>query len=283
MPYKNQVVSIKHRTMKKIITFSTLLLIVLKLSAQVTINPTIELQDEYTLEVEKIEISDYNTIVYCKHTAPSTYENGGWVTFSPDTYIRDKSTYKKHKLITAEGIPLSPKKHYYQYAGQTLSFRLIFPKISNGCSSIDLIECDNSSECFNFYGIKLNKSSHSSSHTENSSNEELDKFRRDYNYVSLYNSETENWSDWEEGTNTVVFNINANGDIKIYFASRKSETFRKVTGVEEDITSGGDKYQMIGILDYEGTELLLQLFNKGDMKLIYPSGLMIQFTNSDNN
>ena len=33
---------------------------------------------------------------------------------------------------------------------------------------------------------------------------------------------------------------------------------------------------------YEGTELLLQLFDKGDMKLIYPGGIMIQFTNSNN-
>lgn len=34
------------------------------------------------------------------------------------------------------------------------------------------------------------------------------KFRIDYNYVALYNADTEEWGDWKERLNTFVFNYN---------------------------------------------------------------------------
>lgn len=108
-----------------------------------------------------------------------------------------------------------------------------------------------------------------------------ERFRRDYDYVSFYDQYTEKWGVWQEGTNTVVFNVNNNGDIKIYYASGKNEIFRKITGVEIGYTNDRNRYQAIGVLDYEGNQLILQLFDNGDMRLIYSNGIMVQFTNSN--
>lgn len=111
---------------------------------------------------------------------------------------------------------------------------------------------------------------------------ESGQFRRDYEFVAFY-SPDEGWSKWEEGTNTFVFNINDNADFTLYNANGKKETFRSISRIFKDMeTDNGKKYQLMRVLDPEGKEIEIQLFNFGDAKLIYPSGFMIQFTNSQN-
>jgi len=144
------------------------------------------------------------------------------------------------------------------------------------------------------YGNSGRRSSSSSYETGRSSNSSYgrteqrqqsqsqasERFRRDYNYIAVYDPDREQWSEWVEGINTVVFNINRNGDIRIYYSSGKQEVFRKISDVRSDSTTGGEEYQMVAILDEEGDEQLLQLFNNGDLKLIFSNGVMIQLTNS---
>lgn len=106
-------------------------------------------------------------------------------------------------------------------------------------------------------------------------------FQREYNYIATFDKESNSWSDWKEGKNTFVFNINDNADFTLYKASGKVETFTSVSKIFSDKTTGdGKKYQLMKVLDSEGHEIDLQLFDFGDAKLIYPEGLMIQFTNS---
>jgi hypothetical protein len=123
------------------------------------------------------------------------------------------------------------------------------------------------------------KGSNQSSSSNNAPQQTLESFRRDYNYIAIYDPGEKEWSNWQEGTNTVVFNINNNGDIRIYYASGKREVFRKVSNVVKDQTNNGEEFQMIAILDESGNEQLLQLFDNGDMKIIFFNGVMIQFTN----
>jgi hypothetical protein len=115
---------------------------------------------------------------------------------------------------------------------------------------------------------------------QQSQSQASERFRRDYNYIAVYDPDREQWSEWVEGINTVVFNINRNGDIRIYYSSGKQEVFRKISDVRSDSTTGGEEYQMVAILDEEGDEQYLQLFNNGDMRLILSNGIAIHLTNS---
>lgn len=149
--------------MRKLLIAIAFILTVKQLFAQTITNPSIVRQDEYSLNIDKIELSEYSTTIYCTHTAPDIYTNGGWVRIEPNIILKETYGSRRYKLIKAEGIPLSPNKFNYSYKGQKLTFRLIFPKIANDISLIDLIECEGSSNCFNFYGIKIRASYSNSS------------------------------------------------------------------------------------------------------------------------
>jgi hypothetical protein len=129
------------------------------LFGQTVYNPSFVSSDETSLTIDKIELGTYNTIVYCTHTAPDYYEKGGWVRVEPNIFLRESYGTRRYKLLKAEGVPLSPNKFNYSYKGQTLSFRLIFPKIASDIERVDMIECENDKNCFNFYGLKLRESS----------------------------------------------------------------------------------------------------------------------------
>jgi hypothetical protein len=105
-----------------------------------------------------------------------------------------------------------------------------------------------------------------------------ERFRVDYNHVSIFDMETENWGDWQEGDNTFVINYNDNGDIAHYLANGDFVLYKKISGVEEDYTDSGEPYQVVTALDENGYRFRFQIFNdpKIGLKLIY-SDVMIQF------
>lgn len=141
--------------MRKYFLFIALLSTAQQHFAQTILKPTITRQDDNSIKIDKIELSDYRTIIYCTHTSSDVYTNGGWVRIEPNIIIKETFGLRKYNLLKAEGIPLSPEKFTYSYQGQTLSFRLIFPKISDDIGTIDLLECQTNNNCFNFYGIKI--------------------------------------------------------------------------------------------------------------------------------
>ena len=240
--------------------------------SQTITNPSIKSRDEYSLNIDRIELTDYNTIIYCTHTAPSMYVNGGWVTIQPNIFLKETYGSRTYKLLKAEGIPLSPNKFNYSYKGQTLSFKLIFQKIATDINLVDLIECQDRSNCFNFYGIKIrNENSQSSTQL-------VEKFRVDYNYVAVYDKEANKWSDWKEGFNTFVVNINNNGNIMHVKANGEKVIYRKLSGVEEGSTQEGKHYQIIRALDNDGDSFSFQIFDDVSvgLKMMY-GNIMIQF------
>ncbi len=108
-----------------------------------------------------------------------------------------------------------------------------------------------------------------------------DQFRQDYNLVSIYDSETEKWSDWKEGYNTFVINYNDNGDIAHFKANGEKVVYRKISReIEEGYTdSNNEHYQVIKALDENGLMFLFQFFDnpKIGLKIIY-NDIMIQFS-----
>lgn len=120
-------------------------------------NPSYSSREVTYCDIVKIERTLYNTTVYFKYTAPSKYENGGWVCASGEFFIRD--TYSKliYKLIKANNIPICPTHHNFQFIGQSLEFNFVFEALPNTTSKIDIIE-DEINGGFNFFGVILSTS-----------------------------------------------------------------------------------------------------------------------------
>jgi S1-C subfamily serine protease len=146
------------------------------------INPSFNSREVTYCDIVKIERTPYNTTIYFKYTAPSTYVNGGWVCAGGDFFIRDTYSKTKYKLIKANNIPICPAQHNFQYKGQSLEFNIVFEALPNSTSKIDVIE-DEIKGGFNFFGVNLTTTTSSySNSTPSASNytEECDKI----NYVS---------------------------------------------------------------------------------------------------
>ncbi len=106
-----------------------------------------------------------------------------------------------------------------------------------------------------------------------------DKFRVDYNYVSIYESKTETWDDWQRGDNTFVININDRGDIAHLKPNGENVIYKRLSGVEEGYTTNGyHHYQIIRALDDDGDVFQFQLFDDKSIGLKMMWGnFMIQF------
>lgn len=141
--------------------FKIYFLLVLTLShfivAGQIINPSYYRKEINYCDITKIEKTGFSTTVYFKYTSPSTYTNGGWVCAGKDFFIRDYDNKTKYKLLKANGIPICPQKHNFNYQGQTLEFNLVFEALPSSTTRIDVIE-DESSAAFNFFGVSLTTS-----------------------------------------------------------------------------------------------------------------------------
>jgi len=104
------------------------------------------------------------------------------------------------------------------------------------------------------------------------------KFRRDYNlvYFDYYNSDDSDG--WEQAENTIVYNTNINGDVILYNASKGREVFRKVSNIEEARDESGFRYQYMFLLDNEGEEILLLLYDSGETIFIFENDDSITFS-----
>jgi len=215
--------------------------------AQIIDNPECDKSDNSNVVIRRIEITDYTTIVTFFYQASDEYVKGGWFNMNPEVCLKSSDGKKVYKLIHAEGIPLAPNKKDFDYAGQIVSYRLTFPKLDSCIEKIDIIECS-TSNCFNFYGVSLSRKNNNNNHSQS----ENTQFRRDYDYVCWYKPKTQSWSDWQKGPNTFVFNINDNGDFKLFDAQGKTEIYRKVSPVKNECTDKGEKYQTIQCLKENG-------------------------------
>ena len=115
----------------------------------------------------------------------------------------------------------------------------------------------------------------------NNDDNKIDRFREDYDLVTIYDPQTETWSDWSEGNNTFVMNYNKNGDIAHYKANGDVVTYRRISDVEIEYTETGKRYQIFDALDEDGILFHFQFFDdrSAGLKMIY-NNMMIQFSSS---
>jgi hypothetical protein len=107
--------------------------------------------------------------------------------------------------------------------------------------------------------------------------QEDNRFRRDCNYVSEYNEDTEEWGEWKSGSNTFVFNINQNNDIRWHYASGRVEVLRHMDKRPNGKTNNGVTYQTITVMDEEGRMGEITLYENG-IVLIFFKGFMLRFS-----
>ncbi len=116
--------------------------------AQVVINPFFDRSDDPSFRVQKIEMTNDTTFVYCSYSA----EAGSWANLSKDTYLYVRETNKKYPLLRCDGLPYSPQQKDFIY-DERCNVILCFPYIQ-GISKFDIIE-NESEKAFNIYGVDI--------------------------------------------------------------------------------------------------------------------------------
>lgn len=102
-------------------------------------------------------------------------------------------------------------------------------------------------------------------------------FRRDCNYISFYDPVTKVAEDWKEASNTFVFNINTNGDIRLHKPDGSVEVFRNMGGKEEVELADGSTCQVLKIMNEKGGMINIALYDSGLVILMY-SDIWVKFS-----
>jgi len=116
--------------------------------AQVIENPVFDRTDTPAFRVDKVEITNDSTFVYCSYYAVA----GSWANISEDAYLRDVNNNKNYALLKCEGLPFAPRQKNF-VNDERCEIKLYFTSIKN-LSKFDLIENPNA-KAFNVYGINI--------------------------------------------------------------------------------------------------------------------------------
>lgn len=102
-------------------------------------------------QILRVIISDDATTIEMKCNSDTEEGSLQWMAISEDIYITDEET--DYRLVKAEGIALLPDQTVFSYPGESKTFKLIFPAIAKGTTSISLVEPEETG--WRFYGISL--------------------------------------------------------------------------------------------------------------------------------
>ncbi|MCE3259491.1 MAG: hypothetical protein K0S12_1132 [Bacteroidetes bacterium] len=107
-----------------------------------------EVETEVITEVKTLESEERQTIVHCRCTGNDDYAYRIW----PSTFLIERESGRKAKLITAFNISFAPEWTLNDGKG----FTLIFEGLSKGCSVFDLKEIIPQEGGFEVNGIVRN-------------------------------------------------------------------------------------------------------------------------------
>ena len=255
--------------MKKTLLILTVLLFAIKTFAQSVSYPDIDRKGEKDVYIKTVNTTDYYTQITFVYK--NTKSEGHYILLNPpghkDAYYI-KANGQTYKLLSTQNIG-NTNGITAAMPGELVEFSARFERLPSYTFQFDLIE--GSSGTWDFYGVQLKKSETTSSSAT--------KFRIDYNYIAVYDPETETWGEWQSGDNTFVININEKGDIAHLKANGETVIYKKLSGVEEGYTEKGNKhYQIIKALDEDGDVFRFQLFDDTSLglKMMWGS-FMIQF------
>lgn len=114
-------------------------------------NPTVSRTTAERAKIKRVVLAkDYTAIeITSNNQSGNSYYQ--WCNIDRNTYILVNGT--RYTLTKTDGIQIAPEKTFFSYAGQSITFTLYFPPISDVATSIDLIESVDSE--WKFYGIKI--------------------------------------------------------------------------------------------------------------------------------
>lgn len=124
----------------------------LVLFSQQIVSPNFALAS-HPMKINKIELTDNQTII--ELTIENQTDNGNFCA-DKNIYIQDLGNKKKYQLIKSTGIPVCPDHYNFNFVGESLTFKLYFPKINTSTKFINLIENCNQ-YCFSIKGIILDE------------------------------------------------------------------------------------------------------------------------------
>lgn len=79
-------------------------------------------------------------------------------------------------------------------------------------------------------------------------------------------------------TLTVIYNPNGENKVVFKFGDGRTRNFYQVSKVENGKTEGGYEYQLMNVVDDDGEEVVLQLFDKNNaLRIIVSNGNTIEF------
>lgn len=112
--------------------------------------PYVDKQRNETVHIDRVTITDNETIVECSFMFPPATGEEGWISIHPETHIDTNS--QQYTIVKTDGIAFLPN-HTALAANEIAHFTLIFPAIPKGTTSFSLIEPGDSN--WQFYGISL--------------------------------------------------------------------------------------------------------------------------------
>jgi len=124
---------------------------------------TIQKYDVPNLKIIQIDNRELSTLIHFQFTN----EASGWISTNEDFYLKDKSTFKKYKLLNSINLPFSPNMHVLDKVGQVHNFTLEFERIPDNIGEFDIIE--NAEGGFTFTGVNIDWSKKTDSYIDVSS------------------------------------------------------------------------------------------------------------------
>lgn len=118
--------------------------------SQSILQPNYALKSHETLQIRKIEITSYRTVIFLSVENQTT---GGYFCADKNIFIINPDGTRS-KLISSSGIPVCPETYKFKAIGEKLNFVLTFSPLKTGTGWIDLTE-DCNDNCFSFYGVVL--------------------------------------------------------------------------------------------------------------------------------
>lgn len=110
-----------------------------------------------SLTLHRLLLTEEYTRLDFSYISPKYYIYGGWIRIAPESYLFNKNTGKKYKLIHTKNIPLAPNQYEFEASKDSAYFSLYFKPIPIENCEIDFIEDENlDPKNFNLKGILLN-------------------------------------------------------------------------------------------------------------------------------
>ena len=113
--------------------------------------PYVDFARSENARICKVTITDKETIIDMSDNNETRGGYAQWMCIDRNTVIVVDG--QEYKLKKAEGIAIAPDKTYFSKNGETKTFRLYFPSIPKGTTSLNLLEPGESD--WQFFGISL--------------------------------------------------------------------------------------------------------------------------------